>query len=464
MDNCIIIVIGATGDLAKRKLIPALYRLFVDKNIEKFLLVGAAREQLTGQEFIAQSRAAMGACNESEWEKFATHMRYHQVDVYVEQDWQRFAQFVNQQEGAGNFSGCRLLYIATASTLFVPITDFIASSGLIKRTQDQDSVWHRIVYEKPFGRDASSAHAINKTITDHFYEHQVYRIDHYLTKELVHNIMQLRFANTIFEPLWNAHGIEEVQIVLSEKSTIAGRALFYDAYGALRDVVQNHMLQLLALIAMEPPKSLHSDDLCNARAQVLQKTQIVDGLLGQANVYQQEDGVKKDSRTETFALLRLSVENERWSGVPFYFKTGKYLAKHETVIHLKFRQSAYAHLFMDPPPANWLTIKIAPDEIFSLYFNIKTPRCMRGLTSVALEFCHSCIFVPHSMYAYEILFDEVMRGQCLASVSIDEIDQAWRIIDDAYNKNLPLYVYQQGSEGPAQADDFAQTMHLRWRS
>lgn len=464
MDDCTIILLGATGDLAKRKLIPALYRLLADKKVEKLLLIGAAREDLTTEQFIAQARSVVDASDESVWQKFAAHIVYQKVDALVEHDWQLLAQVVSAHELAGGFSGCRLLYAATASILFSAVTRYAASSGIIAPTHINDNIWQRIVYEKPFGRDARSAQEINAVIAAHFQEHQIYRIDHYLTKELVHNIIKLRFANAIFEPLWNAQSIEEVHIILSEEGGIPGRALFYDSYGAMRDVVQNHMLELLALIAMEPPERFYGDHVCQARANVLKQTHIFDGLLGQADAYKQEDGIAQDSHTETFALLRLVIENKRWQGVPFYLKTGKYLAKHETAIHLKFRKSAYAHLFGAVPEANWLSMKIAPDEIFSLYFNVKQPGHVHDLTSVALEFCHSCLFGPQTMYAYQTLFDEIIHGERSALVSKHEIEQAWRIVDDAYSKNLPLYVYQKGSDGPAQADSFAEQFQLRWRS
>jgi len=460
MDDCTIILLGATGDLAKRKIIPALYRLFSEKKVAKLLVVAAARDTVTTTELLARSQPFIGHFDEQIWQLFTTCFVYQRVDVMQPNDFATLADLVNAQEKMGNLSGRRLLYCSLSSTLFAPVTELATKAGLIQRKEVTDPIWHRVAYEKPFGHDSASAQALNEFITQHLAEHQIYRIDHYLTKELVLNIALLRCANAIFEPLWNARGIEQVHITLSEDAGLAGRAAFYDSYGTMRDVMQNHMLELLALIAMEIPERLHGHHLCKARANVLQAAHVTDGIRGQCERYHAEDGVPADSKTETFALLRIAIENERWSGVPFYLKAGKYLDKHETVIRIKFRPSPFAHLVTNGQHANWLTLKMAPEEIFSLSLNVKKPGHTHDLISVPLEFCHSCVFSVQSLRAYELLLDEIIHGERSATVSAQEIMEAWRIIDDAYAQHLPLYVYASGTQGPEQIYTFAHHHHM----
>ena len=308
-------------------------------------------------------------------------------------------------------SGNRLAYLAAAAHFFCPITQHLGESGIVQRLHGDGNQWHRIIYEKPFGKNLESAHEINACIAQWFKESQIYRVDHYLTKEVVSNIALLRFTNCVFEPLWNNRYIDQVQIILSETRGIENRGGYYDQYGALRDVVQNHMLELLALIAMEAPEKLTGDHIRNARTQVMEKISVVDGMLGQYESYTQEQQVAIDSKTETFVALHLRVNNPRWTGVPFYLKTGKSLDKYEVVIHLKFKQVDCLLTKNCPSESNWLTIKIAPDAIFLLNLNAKKPGRTDELMTVAMEFCHSCMFGEVTPDAYEVLIEEVFVGE-----------------------------------------------------
>jgi glucose-6-phosphate 1-dehydrogenase len=289
----------------------------------------------------------------------------------------------------------------------------------------------------------------------------VYRIDHYLTKEVVNNIAMIRFANLVFEPLWSQQYIDEVHITLSESIGIEERGHYYDAFGALRDVVQNHMLELLALICMETPEKLSGDFIRTERAKVLKKVRFSDGILGQCESYKTEKDIQTNSHTETYAFLKLFVDNQRWRGVPFYVKTGKYLNKKETVIHVKFKTVDCLLLKGCPLDSNWLTIQIDPEAVISLTLNIKTPGDKDQMVPVDMEFCHSCIFGIKTPKAYEVLLAEIMQGEQAIAVSFDEITSAWKIVDEIIGRKLPLYTYTKGSKGPEQAHEFAQKHGMR---
>jgi glucose-6-phosphate 1-dehydrogenase len=320
------------------------------------------------------------------------------------------------------------------------------------------------VYEKPFGHDLKSAQTINECIKNNINETQVYRIDHYLTKEVVSNIAMIRFTNCVLEPLWSNRYIDQVQIVLSESGGIEGRGAFYDSAGALRDVVQNHMLEMLALICMESPEKLTGDYIRAERVKVLEKVRFIDGILGQYNGYLSEKSVNASSRTDTYASLKLAVDTPRWAGVPFYLKTGKRLDKKETIIHIKFKQVDCLLMRGCPTDSNWLTIQIAPEAIFLLTLNAKVVGSSDQVAPVGMEFCHSCVYGLQTPEAYEVLLEEVMRGEQSISVRFDEIEYAWNLTDTIIAKQLPVYQYEQGSTGPQEEKDFDDKHGMRWRS
>lgn len=465
MKNVTIILFGATGDLSKRKIIPALYRFIAKKKIEKVIIVGAAFDDVTSDKMIDAARSFATQVDEESWYDLQKISFYKKINFTENNDFQALHDFVQECEKKhGIINSNRLFYVATASDFFCSVTHNSARVGLLQRRNTKDATWHRIVYEKPFGHDLTSAHEINECIKNTINESQVYRIDHYLTKEVVSNIAMIRFTNCVLEPLWSNRYIDQVQIILSESGGIEGRGAYYDAYGALRDVVQNHMLELLALICMESPEKLTGDYIRAERAKVLEKIQFIDGILGQYDGYQQEAHVKDNSSTDTYASLKLAVDTPRWTGVPFYLKTGKCLNKKETIIHIKFKQVDCLLMRGCPVDSNWLTIQIAPEATFVLTLNVKRPETTDQIVPVGMEFCHSCLFGPQTPEAYEVLFEEVMRGEQAVSVRFDEIEYAWKLIDTIEAQKLPLFTYEKGSTGPQEEKQYTDKYGMRWRS
>ena len=326
MNDATIIIIGITGDLARRKLLPAIYKLVAQEKLKNFVLIGASLEETTKEAILENALPHIPSCELSVWQKLCCKTYYTRLDASKVNDFYKLNELVEQAEQCHKLSGNRLLYCATVSDFFCAITEHAVQVGLIK-SRATSAPWHRIVYEKPFGHDLSSAHTINGCIEKLLDDSQIYRIDHYLTEEIISNIALVRFTNVVFEPLWNNQYISQVQIILNEKVCLDGRGGYYDAYGALKDMLQNHMLELLALIAMEAPKKLTGEQIRNERSKVLSKVRVVDALLGQYEGYLCEPHVTPDSKTETFVAACLMIDNPRWAGVPFFLKTGKCLKK-----------------------------------------------------------------------------------------------------------------------------------------
>ncbi len=464
MNEATIVVFGITGDLAKRKLFPALYHLIAQQHLKKTIIVGAAFEDITIQELLNRVKPFIKDIDPVVWNELAARCYYQQLNFQHPEDYNVLNTRIVELEKKHVLSGNRLIYLAAAAYFYCDLTTNIAHSGIARRIADKERPWHRVVYEKPFGHDLASAHQINECISANLNESQIYRIDHYLTKELVSNIALVRFTNCIFEPLWNNRYIDQVQIILSEEIGLEGRGVYYDAYGALCDVVQNHMLELLALVGMESPELLTGDYIRSARARVLERVRMVDGILGQYEGYTKEPGVKPQSTTDTFAALYLAIDNNRWSGVPFYLRTGKYLQKKETVIHIKFKQVDCLLTHNCPSDSNWLSIKISPEATFTLNVNAKKPGTSTELVQVGMEFCHSCVYGARTAEAYEILLQEIMRGEQSIAVRFDEIESAWRIIDTVKKMKLPLYEYAKGTQGPKELEAFSKKHGVRWRS
>lgn len=464
MNNCTIVLFGASGDLARRKIIPALYQMVARNKLDKFLLIGAALDDLTTEAFLERSKEFIFKFDDLAWRHLVKSSHYQKLHFTNKSDFQTLNALVEKLETEHAMSGNRFIYLAAASEFFCDITNNIAATGLAKKENQQEKKWYRIIYEKPFGTSLKSAQEINQCIQSYFDEKQIFRIDHFLTKELVGNIALVRFTNCVFEPLWNNRFIDQVQIILNESIGIEGRGAYYDKYGALADVVQNHMLEMLALIGMEAPEKLTGDFVRNERAKVLSKVQFVDGILGQYEGYKKEKNVSPNSNIETFAALHLTVDNPRWAGVPFYLKTGKYLAKKETVIHIKFKKVDCLLAKKCPSEPNYLTIEIAPQAGFILKLNAKTVGKFDEVEPIKMEFCHSCVYSPYTSEDYEILFEEIIRGEQSIVVRFDEIEYAWKLIDLIKEKNLPLFEYKKGSQGPIELSDFEKKHGMRWLS
>jgi glucose-6-phosphate 1-dehydrogenase len=489
MNDCAIILLGATGDLSTRKIFPALYTLFKNNKLGNSIIIGAALSEVTAQQLLENAKKYIKPSDGDTWHAFSKRVLYFPVNFSNPEDFNALAAYVAVQEKKGKLAGNRIVYCATAPYFYCTITQGLAASGLIKKMQnvrkvrqahherEEDSgsssarpelvqgfgrIYNRIVYEKPFGHDLASAQEINACIAAHFEEHQIFRIDHYLTKELVGNIALVRFTNIVFEPLWNNRYIDHVQIIFDEEVCLDGRGAFYDKYGALADVMQNHMMQLVALIGMEAPQKLTGDFIRTERAKVLQKVKVIDALLGQYKGYHQEQGVAPDSKTETFAEVYVRIDNPRWAGVPFYLKAGKCLDKKETTIYIKFKQVDCLLSKACPSESNNLTIEISPNPLFALTLNAKVPGKNDEVSPVKMTFA-SDVFGPQSPEAYETLIEEILKGEQSVSVRFDEIEYAWKIIDAVRALKPPLYEYERRSKGPQEGQELFQKKHgMRW--
>lgn len=464
MNDVTIIIFGVTGDLTKRKIIPALYKLMKDKKLDKLCVVGASRGNGLGiKDILNNARGFIPTIDETVWNKLEQNSFFMPVEFSNLDDFKKLSNYVGELEQRQGMSGNRLVYMAIAPNFFMPVTQFIGEAGLLTRRDAHSTPWNRIAYEKPFGLDLDSAHQINGVIQQWFNEDQVYRIDHYLTKELVGNILMIRFANSMFEPLWNHKYIDHVQITLTESIGLEGRGIYYDNYGVLKDIVQNHMLQLLALVAMEAPSVLSSKEIRDKKSELLSKIRCTDGIVGQFDGYRSEEGVNPESTTPTFTLLRFEVDTPRWKGIPFYGKAGKRLDKKCTSIAIKFKDISCPLLEGNKCPSNYFIIEIAPDATFSLGLNVKTVGKFNELTHVTMDFCHSCVYGATTPEAYEVLLEQIIAGDQAISVRFDEIEHAWSVYERLEKAHMPLYEYQPGAKGPHEMDEFLKKYHVRWR-
>jgi glucose-6-phosphate 1-dehydrogenase len=459
-----VILFGATGDLSKRRIIPALYALVRDNKMGNFSFIGAALEDVTKDFVLSESKKYIDRCEEASWHAFESRFFYQKMDVTSAADFQKLADFIEFQEKEQQSYGNRLIYMAVHPKFFALITEQLANSNIISRmAQQADKPWYRVVYEKPFGSDRKSAREINRSISKYLQEFQIFRVDHYLAKDIVGTLALLRFTNRIFEPLWNSENIDWIEIILSETVGMNGRGAFYDTVGALKDVVQNHMLQIVALLAMEAPEFLTGDYIRDQKAVVLQKIEVVDGIFGQYKGYKQEKQVNQNSTTETFAALKLKIDTPRWQGVPFYLKTGKCLSKKETIITIQFKPAKCLLSTSCPSDSNYLTIRVMPEPGFSLVLNVKKPGLLVEVMPVAMDFCYECKFGFVSDNVYELVLQEVLSGEQAISVRFDEIEYAWDVIDRLKELYLPLYEYEKGTRGPDQLQEFAQRNGMKWR-
>ncbi|HMK08589.1 MAG TPA: glucose-6-phosphate dehydrogenase [Anaerolineales bacterium] len=463
----ILVIFGASGDLTRRKLIPAVFELHRKGRLpQPFYLLGAARSPSSDDAFRDASREGLlrfapAAFDAAAWEAFAPQLHYLEGDFATAEDGRRLADRLSELSPSSNV----LFYLATPPQAYTGLVDALAAVGLT----DQSAGWRRVVIEKPFGSDLDTARQLNAALHRNLREDQIYRIDHYLGKETVQNVLVLRFANSIFEPIWNRNYIDHVQITVAEAVGIEHRGRFYDTVGVLRDVFQNHLLQLLAMVAMEPPSSFDAEALRDERQKVLQSVRPIDGaeaarhsLRGQYDGYLQEDGVDRASSTATFGALRLFIDNWRWQGVPFYLRSGKYLAAKTTQVSIQFK--SVPHL-MFPLPAgesirpNALFICLQPDEGIHLRFEVKVPDSLRQFRSVDMEFHYAEDFGPQAIpEAYERLLLDALNGDASLYMRADGIELGWALVDPigrAWEAGQPaLQRYARGSWGPSAAVSF----------
>ena len=490
-DPCCFVIFGVTGDLAHRLVLPALYNLAAtDLLPDKFCVVGIARK--------AMSSDALRDSLMKGLRQFATRpvddviaKRLLECLTCIAADPREPASFdemrkqIEKLEATRKTGGNRLFYLATPPNAFAPISRELGRAGMLK---EENGVWRRLVVEKPFGTDLASARALNGELLKIVDEQQIYRIDHYLGKETVQNILVLRFANGMFEPIWNRNHIDHVQITVDEKLGVGHRGSFYDATGALRDMVPNHLFQLLSLVAMEPPARFDAYAVRSEKAEVLAAIQTLTeaealqnsvrgqyqgGKIDDTEIedYRKTEDVKPNSTTETYAALKLTIDNWRWAGVPFYLRTGKVLATKRTEVAIKFKQAPFA-MFRDTPvdrlSQNYLVISIEPTEGIMLQFNTKIPGPTISIDGVEMKFRYKDYFKAEPSTGYETLIYDCMIGDNILFQRADSVEAGWQAVQpflDAWKKAgaTGLETYKAGSEGPAEADELLTRDGRNWR-
>lgn len=472
----VMVIFGASGDLTGRKLIPSLFSLYCKGRLpENLYIVGAARTRLNDAQFHAFLREQLpGIVDEGAWGDLTSRIRYWPLDVTLADDYVALQKQLEIVDGGCNSN--RLYYLATAPRFFRTIAENLGASGMVASSD----AWSRIVVEKPFGRDLVSAIGLNEDMHKVFGEEQIYRIDHYLGKDTVQNILFLRFANAIFEPIWNRNYVEQVQITVAEKDGIRSRGAYYDRSGILRDMFQNHLLQLLALTAMEPPAIFEAESLRNEKVKVLRAIRKIPvGMVSQSTVrgqyrgYRDECDVCPDSQTASYCAMRMFVDNWRWSGVPFYLRSGKALSERVTEIVVRFRAPPHLMFEQDdddkPLRPNALILRLQPDEGIYLRFETKIPDTTRDTHSVHMDFRYSEDSgldgsIPD---AYERLLLDALEGDAALFTRQDEVELAWGLTDPIvqsweHDQSPPLALYAPGTWGPHAAADFLGESGHHW--
>jgi glucose-6-phosphate 1-dehydrogenase len=486
---CTIVIFGATGDLTHRKLIPALYNLAADGDLPPAVtIVGFARREKSDDQFRnelenASRKFSRQTVRDDIWKTFAESIFYHRSEFEDEGGYKTLAKRLDKIDKESGTRGNRLFYLAAAPDQFESILKHLKAAGLNETCKGS---WARVIVEKPFGTDLPSARELNRIVRNSFTEDQTYRIDHFLGKETAQNILVLRFANAIFAPLWNTHYVDSVQITAAETLGVETRAGFYEHAGALRDMVQNHLLQLLCLVAMEPPTDLGADSIRDEKVKVIRSLRHLSRNEVAANVvrgqytegaihgdpvvgYRQEQNVKPDSHTETFVALRLFIDNWRWADVPIYLRVGKRLPKSATEISIHFKKAPAVLFNKELCDQNVLVIRIQPDEGISLRIHAKVPGASFRIEPVKMDFHYGTSFGKASPEAYERLLLDAMSGDATLFARRDEVEEAWAFIDpieEAWHakKDAPgLFFYAAGSWGPEEADDLLARDGRAWR-
>jgi glucose-6-phosphate 1-dehydrogenase len=485
-EPCALVVFGITGDLARKKLLPAVYDL-ANRGLlpTNFALLGFARRDWGDVEFseLARSAArehARTPWREEVWERLANSVRFVQGSFDDDNAFDELASALAELEGSHGIGGNAAFYLSIPPAMFPTVLKQMARTGMADSTPER---WRRVVVEKPFGTDLASSRELNALVDSVFTADDVFRIDHYLGKETVQNLLALRFANTLFEPIWNGHHVDSVQITMAEDVGIGGRAGFYEKTGAARDVLQNHLLQLLALTAMEEPVEFSAEEIRTEKLKVLRAVSVPEDkarfavrgqyeqgwLAGQRAIgYRQEEGVSPDSTTETYAAVRLGVETRRWAGVPFYLRTGKRLPRRVTEIALVFKRAP--HLPFAPTDTeelghNQLVIRVQPDEGMTLKFGSKVPGSVMEVRDVAMDFLYGEQFTEASPEAYERLLLDVLLGDATLFPRNAEVEASWAVIDplEDFWATCPPHSYRAGEWGPRAAEDMLAAEGRSWR-
>ncbi|HXE71970.1 MAG TPA: glucose-6-phosphate dehydrogenase [Candidatus Nitrosotenuis sp.] len=481
-DPCVMVIFGGAGDLTRRKLVPSLYNLARQGLLNRsFAVVGLARTPMTEEEFRRHCRQALGefdpGCDPAA-AGWLDSLRYVAASFDDPQGYVRLSQVLAEVDPAAGTGGNFLFYLATPPQFFGVIATHLGQAGLARPPEGS---WRRIVVEKPFGRDLASALALNRTLLASFREEQLFRIDHYLGKETLRNVLLFRFANGIFEPIWDRRYIDQVQLLVGETLGVEGRGSYYETAGALRDIIENHLFQVMTLVAMEPPNSLEAEPLRNEKVKVLQairplspediRDYTVRGQYGPGSIdgqpvpgYRQEPGVSPRSNTETYAALRIFLDNWRWAGVPFYLRTGKRLKKRDTRITLQFKRAPLP--LLQGIDANLLTIHIQPDERITLYFQAKRPGPRVSLAPVELQFAYNDLEGETVGTGYETLLYDVMVGDASLFHRADMVEAAWRVVTpvlESWAATPEVFPnYEAGSWGPALSDQMLARDGRHW--
>ncbi len=496
---CAMVILGAAGDLTKRLLVPALYDLVLEERLPpQFRLVGVAVTPLTTadwkqsltdmmRQFVAEDDGEFHAdhIDEKAWRWLTERMTYVQGDLNDPEMYRRLRDLLSDLDKNAGTAGNYLFYLAVPDRLFGPAIGRLGAAGLLQEGKDH---WRRVVIEKPFGHDLESARALNAQILKALKEHQIYRIDHFLGKETVQNVMALRFANGLFEPIWNREHIDHIQITAGETVGVEGRGKFYEKTGALRDMVPNHMFQLLAMTAMEPPISFEAEAVRAKKAEVIEAIRpmteeealrnAVRGQYGTGTVlgrrvkaYREEPDVAPHSTTETFVAFKLNIDTWRWAGVPFYIRTGKYMSRRRTEIAIRFHQAPFS-IFrgtdVERLHSNWMILRIQPDEGIGLEFAAKRPGPTVTLGNVSMDFAYKNYFKLAPNTGYETLLYDCMIGDATLFQRADNIEAGWRAVQpilDAWAKNPPKDFpnYSAGTSGPATANELLARNGHGWR-
>ncbi len=479
-----VVMFGASGDLAKRKLLPALYDLAIHSCLgPRFRLLGFARTEMTDEKFRSGTDEALPQKGgDGARRNFLKQLEYFTGNYDDPESYKRLAKKLDEIDSEADLGGNRLYYLSTPPDVYPHVIEQLGKAGLAK-PKSKDS-WTRIIIEKPFGHDGASARDLNEKVLRVFDESQVYRIDHYLGKETVQNLLVFRFGNGIFEPLWNRNYIDHVQITAAESLGVERRAAFYESAGALRDMIQSHVLQLTSIVAMEAPATFDATPVRNEKIKILQSIRpftpatvaqsIVRGQYGPGKVagkdvpgYRQEPGVKPDSATETFVALKLLVDNWRWSGVPFFLRTGKRLARPGTEIAIQFKKAPHMVFQGSDVEPNSLVMNIQPDEGISLSFGAKAPGSQMQIRPVTMDFQYKQAFASGSREAYATLINDCIRGDATLFDRADSVEAAWGLVDpilDAWRTAAPSFPnYPAGSAGPEAAQILTASEGRSWR-
>jgi glucose-6-phosphate 1-dehydrogenase len=497
---CAMVIFGAGGDLTKRLLVPALYNLANTGLLpDQFAIVGVDLAQSDAAAWQASLRAMLDsfvgnpssesridAVDEAVWKRLSSGMSYVQGDLNTAELYENLKTHLKSVSHDGQTAGNVLFYLAVADRFFAPIIEQLGHAGLVDQDERDGTPqhWRRVVIEKPFGHDLDSARGLNKRIRAVLQEQQIYRIDHFLGKETVQSILAFRFANGLFEPIWNRDRIDHVQITVAETVGVERRGKFYERTGAMRDMVPNHVFQLLAMVAMEPPAGFDAESIRNRKADVFKAMRsaapddVVRGQYGPGTMqgqavpgYRSEPDVAPDSTIETYVAMRLSIENWRWAGVPFYLRTGKRMTRRCTEIAIRFKPAPHApfeETDVEALPPNWLVMHIQPDDGISLQFEVKRPGPVVDLAAVRMAFHYRDWFPHEPNVGYETLLYDVMIGDQTLFNRADMVEETWRVVQpvlDSWVTSTPHHLpnYQAGSDGPQSADALLGRDHRSWR-